>query len=63
VSEPTRTELSSEPADYITGPVLGEAARTEGGTTQDGAVAKFGASRAGDGAPQGEPSPAPETAP
>jgi hypothetical protein len=57
VSEPSRTELSNDPADYITGPVLGESARTEGGTTKDGAVATFGSSRTGEGAPTGAPSP------
>jgi hypothetical protein len=63
MSEPTRTELSSDASDYITGPVLGESARTEGGTTRDGGVAKFGASRTGPGAPEGEGSPAPDKAP
>jgi hypothetical protein len=45
VSEPNRTELPDNPADYLTGPVAGEGARTEGGTTRDGHVATFGASR------------------
>jgi hypothetical protein len=62
VSEPTRTKLSNDASDYMTGPVAGEAARTEGGTTRDGHVAKFGASRTGPGAPEGDASPAPEDA-
>lgn len=62
MSEPARSELSSDSADFLTGPVHGEAARTEGGTTRDGGVAKFGASRTGKGAPEGEPSPAPDSA-
>jgi hypothetical protein len=45
VSEPRRTELSDNVADYLTGPVAGESARTQGGTTRDGHVAVFGASR------------------
>jgi hypothetical protein len=45
VSEPNRTELPTDPADYLTGPVAGESARTEGGTTRDGHVATFGTSR------------------
>lgn len=45
MSEPNRTELPADPADYLTGPVAGESARTEGGTTRDGHVATFGASR------------------
>lgn len=48
MSEPRRTELSNSAADYLTGPVAGESARTEGGTTRDGAVAVFGANRDGD---------------
>lgn len=43
--DPKRIELSNDPADYISGPTEGESSRTEGGTTRDGAVAKFGASR------------------
>jgi hypothetical protein len=39
-AEPIRTELSNDPADYLTGPTSGDQA-TEGGTTKDGAVAKF----------------------
>ena len=39
-ADPIRTELSSDPADYLTGPTAGDSA-TEGGTTKDGAVAKF----------------------
>jgi len=62
VSEPSRTKLSNDASDYMTGPVSGEAARTEGGTTRDGHVAKFGASRTGPDAPEGEASPAPEDA-
>lgn len=38
--EPIRTELSKDPADYLTGPTADDTA-TEGGTTKDGAVAKF----------------------
>lgn len=63
MSEPARTTLSDDSSDYLTGPVHGEAARTEGGTTRDGGVAKFGSSRTGKDAPEGEPSPAPDTAP
>lgn len=63
MSEPARTELSDKAEDYLTGPVHGESARTEGGTTRDGGVAKFGASRTGKGAPDGGASPAPATAP
>lgn len=47
MSEPRRTELSDDPADYLTGPIRGEAARSNGGTTRDGGVAAFGASRDG----------------
>jgi hypothetical protein len=32
------TEISNDPADYITGPRKGQANRTHGGTTQDGTV-------------------------
>lgn len=32
------TEISNDPADYITGPVSGQASRTHGGTTRDGNV-------------------------
>ena len=39
-AEPIRTELSNDPADYLTGPTSGDNA-TEGGTTKDGAVAVF----------------------
>jgi hypothetical protein len=39
-AEPNRIELSSDPADYLTGPTSGDAG-TEGGTTKDGAVALF----------------------
>jgi hypothetical protein len=39
-AEPIRTELSNDPADYLTGPTSGDQA-TEGGTTKDGAVAKY----------------------
>jgi hypothetical protein len=39
-ADPIRTELSSDPADYLTGPTSGDAG-TEGGTTKDGAVEKF----------------------
>jgi hypothetical protein len=46
-NEPRRTELSNDPADYLTGPVEGEAAKSNGGTTRDGGVAAFGASREG----------------
>lgn len=38
--DPIRTELSADAADYLTGPTSGDAG-TEGGTTKDGAVAKF----------------------
>jgi hypothetical protein len=31
-------EVSSDPADFLTGPRGGEANRTHGGTTQDGAM-------------------------
>ena len=34
------TTLSSNPADYLTGPTAGDQA-TEGGTQRDGTVAKF----------------------
>lgn len=44
-NEPRRTELPTDPADYLTGPVQGEAAKSNGGTTRDGGVAAFGASR------------------
>jgi hypothetical protein len=43
-NEPRRTELSSDPGDYLTGPVQGSA-KSNGGTTRDGGVAAFGASR------------------
>ena len=46
-SEPNRTELSTDPADYLTGPTGGESSKTAGGTTRDGAVASFGSSREG----------------
>lgn len=39
-TEPQRTELSSDPADYLTGPTSDDPG-TEGGTTKDGAVAVF----------------------
>jgi len=39
-AEPSRTELSSNSADYLTGPTSGDRG-TEGGTTKDGAVALF----------------------
>jgi hypothetical protein len=39
-AEPVRTEISRDPADYLTGPTSGDNA-TEGGTTKDGAVALF----------------------
>ncbi len=38
--EPIRTELSDDPADYITGPTADDNP-TEGGTTKDGAVALY----------------------
>jgi hypothetical protein len=44
-SEPRRTELSADPADYLTGPTGGETNKTHGGTTRDGAVAAFGSSQ------------------
>jgi len=44
-TEPNRTELSSDPADYLTGPTSGDNP-TEGGTTKDGAVALFRSSTA-----------------
>lgn len=62
MSEPARTKMSNKASDYLTGPVAGEGARTEGGTTRDGHVAKFGSSRTGPGAPEGEESPAPDNA-
>jgi hypothetical protein len=62
VSEPTRTKLSDKASDYLTGPVGGESSRTEGGTTRDGQVAKFGSSRTGPDAPTGDESPAPDNA-
>ncbi len=31
-------DISNDPADYITGPRRGQANRTHGGTTADGAV-------------------------
>ena len=34
----TVKEISNDPADYITGPRSGQANRTHGGTTRDGAV-------------------------
>jgi len=40
VTDPIRTELSRDPSDYLTGPTAGDNA-TEGGTTKDGAVARF----------------------
>lgn len=39
-AEPIRTEISSDATEYISGPTSGDAG-TEGGTTKDGAVAKF----------------------
>jgi hypothetical protein len=39
-ADPIRTELSSDPAEYISGPTSGDRG-TEGGTTKDGAVAVF----------------------
>jgi hypothetical protein len=39
-TEPQRTELSSDPADYLTGPTSDDAGH-EGGTTKDGAVAVY----------------------
>jgi hypothetical protein len=39
-AEPNRTELSADPAEYITGPTSDDAGH-EGGTTKDGAVAVF----------------------
>lgn len=40
MTDPIRTELSRDPSDYLTGPTAGDNA-TEGGTTKDGAVARF----------------------
>lgn len=37
-TEPIRTELSADPADYLTGPTSDDNP-SEGGTTKDGAVA------------------------
>lgn len=34
----TVTEISNDPADYISGPRSGQVSRTHGGTTQDGTV-------------------------
>jgi hypothetical protein len=34
----TTTDISSDPADYISGPRKGQANRGHGGTTQDGTV-------------------------
>ncbi len=39
-TEPRRTELSNNAADYLTGPTSDDPG-TEGGTTKDGAVAVF----------------------
>ena len=39
MADMTVKDISNDPADYITGPVRGEANRTHGGTTQDGNVA------------------------
>jgi hypothetical protein len=36
--DPTRTELSSNPADYLTGPTSGSVNTRQGGTTTGGAV-------------------------
>ena len=43
----SRVDISTDPAEFITGPEKGEAAKTEGGTTRDSGVATFGASRDG----------------
>lgn len=44
----TVKEISNDPADYITGPRRGEANRTHGGTTRDGAVQVLVVEGAGD---------------
>lgn len=42
MADQNRTELSTDPADYISGPTGSQASRTQGGTTRDGGVAVVG---------------------
>ncbi len=56
MSDPIRTPISDNPADFLTGASSKTVNPTEGGTTKDGAVAVFPPSGAGgtDSAPDGD---------